>query len=62
MHTLDSMFYSDRLYMEPYFIKNVMESIKKVKVEAPIKRGEIIVENVEGLGVNVIATKNIKRV
>lgn len=41
-------------------IFNVMEVIKKVQVKAPVKMGDIIIENINGLGVNVIATKTIK--
>jgi len=36
----------------------VMEVLKTVEVNAPINVGDIVVANVEGTGVNVVATKN----
>ncbi len=33
-----------------------MEEINKVEVKPPIKRGDILIENILGLNVNVIAT------
>lgn len=38
----------------------VMEEIKKIKLPAPIKMGQIIISNVLGLGSDVIATKHVK--
>ena len=40
-------------------IFNVMDELKNVVVKAPIKIGDIIIENVAGTGVNVVATKNV---
>lgn len=40
-------------------IFEVMEEINKAKVNAPCKIGQIVIENVLGLGVNIILTKNI---
>ena len=37
-----------------------MEEINKVIVEAPIKMGDIVIENILNTGVNVIATRDIK--
>ena len=36
-----------------------MEEIEKVTVSAPVAIGDVIIENVAGTGVNIIATKNI---
>ena len=42
-------------------IFNVVEEIKKVKVNAPIKIGDVIIKDVLGSGVDIVATKNIER-
>ena len=42
-------------------IFKVMGEINKVKVKAPVKIGEVIIANVLGSGVDIIATKNIDR-
>ena len=36
-----------------------VKALKGVEVIAPVKIGDVIVENVAGTGVNVIATKNV---
>ena len=41
-------------------IFDVMHVINHAKAEAPIKIGDVLVENVAGTGVNVIATANIE--
>ena len=38
----------------------VMAEIKKVKTKAPVNIGDVIIENVCGTGVDVIATKTVK--
>jgi CxxC motif-containing protein len=38
-----------------------MEVLRKVKVSAPVEAGQVIVENLLGLGVNVIATRKALR-
>lgn len=43
-------------------IFEVLESIKDVAVEAPVEVGDILVENVAGTGIDVIATKTIEKV
>lgn len=43
-------------------IQDCMAALKGVCVEAPVHIGQVIVENVAGTGVNVVATKNIKAV
>lgn len=40
-------------------IFDVMEEIRKVSVEAPVKAGDIIIKNVLDLGSDVIATRDI---
>ena len=38
-----------------------MEEIEKVEVKAPIKIGDVIIKDVLGTGVDIVATKNIER-
>ena len=40
-------------------IFDCMEALKKVTVTAPVQIGEVIIKNVCGTGVNVIATKKV---
>ena len=40
-------------------IFDCVKALKDVEVNAPVKIGDVIVENVAGTGVNVIATKNV---
>lgn len=40
-------------------IFDIMEEINKVVVKAPIKVGDIIIENVLGTGVNVVSAKTM---
>ena len=37
-----------------------MDIINNTKAEAPVKVGDIIVENIGGTGINIVATKSIK--
>ncbi len=37
-----------------------MEVIRTFKVKAPVKRGQILIKNLLGTGVNVIATRTVK--
>ena len=39
----------------------VMDEINKVITQAPVKRGDIIIENVCNLGVNVIASRSMSK-
>jgi len=41
-------------------IFKVMEEIDKVKVKAPINIGDVVIKNILGTGVDIVATKNIK--
>ena len=40
-------------------IFDCVKALKDIEVTAPVKIGDVIVENVAGTGVNVIATKNV---
>ncbi len=42
-------------------IFEAMKVIKSLQVKAPIKRGQVIVENILDTGVNLIATKTVKK-
>lgn len=39
----------------------IMEALKGIQVEAPIKVGDIIVENILDTGTDIIATRNIRK-
>lgn len=43
-------------------IGSCMSELKDVEVDAPVKMGQVLVENVCGTGSNIVATKNISRV
>ena len=40
-------------------IFDCVKALKDVEVKAPVKIGDVIVENVAGTGVNIIATKTV---
>ena len=40
-------------------IFDIMKEINKVEIKTPIKIGQVIIENILGTGVNVVATKSI---
>lgn len=40
-------------------IFEIMEALKGVKVQAPIHIGDVVVQDVAGTGVDIIATKNV---
>lgn len=40
-------------------IFDAMEEIKKIRLTAPVKAGQVVIENLLDLGVSVIATKNV---
>ncbi len=42
-------------------IKDCIEALKNVRVDAPIKIGDMIIENVCGTGVSIVATKNVEK-
>ena len=41
-------------------IFDCLKDLKGLEVEAPVKIGDIIYENIENTGVNIIATKNVE--
>lgn len=41
-------------------IKKCMHQLKGIKIKAPVRIGDIIVENIAGTNTNVIATKNVE--
>ena len=43
-------------------IFKVMDDINKVRVKAPVKIGDVVLKNVAGTGVDVVATRNIAAV
>ncbi|MEN3008932.1 DUF1667 domain-containing protein [Pseudothermotoga sp.] len=43
-------------------ISQFMQTVKNVKVEAPIRVGDVIIKNVLDTGADVIATRTVKRV
>ena len=43
-------------------IFDVMDQINKVKVKAPVKLGDVIIENVAKTGVNIIATRSFESI
>lgn len=43
-------------------IFDVMKEINKCKVQAPIKVGDVLIENVLETGVNIVATRNIAKI
>ncbi len=43
------------------FIPIIMRELANIEVEAPIKMGQVIVRNIANLGVNIIATRPVRR-
>ena len=41
-------------------LMEVMEILQKIEVKAPISMHQVIVENVLNLGINIIATREVK--
>ena len=42
-------------------MKQILRELAKIKLKAPVKAGDIIVRNVLGLGIGVIATWNVEK-
>jgi CxxC motif-containing protein len=38
-----------------------MDAISEYEVHAPVKIGDVLVNNITGLDINIIATKNVKK-
>lgn len=43
-------------------IQECIKALKNVEIDAPIKIGDILVKNVANTGVNIVATRNIRKV
>lgn len=43
-------------------IFEVMKEIRRAKVKAPIKMGDVLIKNVAGTEANVVATKSVERI
>lgn len=41
------------------YIPQLMEKLKKIKINAPVKAGDVIVKNVFDTGVDVVATRTV---
>lgn len=41
-------------------IFDCMEAIRRARVKAPVKLGDVVIENAAGTGVNVIASKQVE--
>lgn len=41
-------------------IRSAMEEVSKIKVRAPIKLGDIIIDNIAGTDANIVATRNVR--
>ncbi len=41
-------------------IFEVMEEIKKVRMKAPVRQGDVVLHDVAGTGVDVVVTRNIQ--
>ena len=42
-------------------VMDIMKSLKDVKTKAPVKLGEVIVENILNMGSDIIASKSIEK-
>jgi len=42
------------------FIDNLLNKIYKMHLDVPIVRDDIILENIENTGINLIATRSVK--
>lgn len=38
-----------------------MEEINKVTIKAPVKIGDVVIKDVLGTGVDIVATRNVQR-
>ena len=47
--------------IQKHKIYSILKEIKKVKVEAPIKSGQIIIKNVANTKIDILATKSIEK-
>lgn len=45
-----------------YKIEECIKLLKNVEVDAPIKIGDVLLQNVADTGVNIVATRNIRKI
>ena len=45
-----------------YKIEECIKALKTIEVEAPIKIGDILLQNIANTGVNIVATRNIRKI
>lgn len=43
------------------FMEEIIQALRDVEVEPPVRVGDVIVENVLGLGINIVATRSAKK-
>ena len=43
-------------------IKRIMDDLNSIVVEAPIKCGQVIVENIQNTGANIVASCDVERI
>ncbi len=43
-------------------IFNILDEVSKVRVDAPVKIGDVIIKNVLGTGADIVATKNMRAI
>ena len=47
--------------VQKHKIYSVLKEIKKIKVNAPVRSGQIIIKNIAGTKIDILATKSIKK-
>lgn len=45
-----------------YKIEECIKALKDLEIDAPIKIGDVLVKNVAGTGVNIVATRNVRKI
>ncbi|AKI96917.1 DUF1667 domain-containing protein [Kosmotoga pacifica] len=43
-------------------IFEIMEKIKKISVQAPVNVGDVLIQNIDGKGTSLIATRNVEKI
>jgi len=43
-------------------MRDLMDALRQVTVEAPLRMGDVVVENILGSGVNILASRDMKAV
>jgi len=42
-------------------MKDIMKVLKETKVKAPVKRGDVVIQNILGTGSDIIATRSVNK-